>query len=69
MAVARTGIRAFAHAGRTLIEDDVIAFMAERSVATITTLAVTETFARHRFEDLSFLERPAESNDAALVPG
>ncbi len=58
MAVAETGIRGFAHAGTAPIEDDVIAFMAERGVATITTLAVSESFARHRFENLAFLEQP-----------
>ncbi len=56
--IAETGIRAFAHAGFAPMDDDVIAYMAQHGVATITTLAVTESFARHRFDDLSFLEDP-----------
>ncbi len=58
MPAATTGIRAFAHAGSQRTDDDVIAYQAETGVATITTLAVTESFSRRRFDDLSFLEHP-----------
>ncbi len=56
--VVETGIRAFAHVGARPIADSTVAAMAERGVATITTLAVIESFAHRRFEDLSFLDDP-----------
>ena len=53
-----SGIRAFAHAGFAPIADSVVDAMVERDVAVITTVAVIESFARRRFEDLSFLDDP-----------
>lgn len=53
--IAALGIRAFAHlAGRDMSEETVT-LMAGRDVATITTLAVTESFSRRRLADLGFL--------------
>ena len=58
MGTAATGLHALAHAGFAPIEDAVISLMVGSGVATITTLAVTESFSRRRFEDLTFLENP-----------
>jgi len=53
-----SGITAFAHAPGGQLSQRTIALMKERGVHIITTLAVTESFARTRFRDLSFLENP-----------
>jgi imidazolonepropionase-like amidohydrolase len=55
---ARLGIAAFAHLGTTPITDETVAIMRDRHVASITTLAVYESFARRRFADLTFLQQP-----------
>jgi imidazolonepropionase-like amidohydrolase len=63
--VAKTGIAAFAHAGSRPMADEAIKYMAEHQVASITTLAVYESFTRRRFADLRFLEQPLL---AAILP-
>jgi imidazolonepropionase-like amidohydrolase len=59
---ARSGIAAFAHLGTTPVTDETVAIMRERHVASITTLAVYESFARRRFADLTFLQQPLLKN-------
>jgi imidazolonepropionase-like amidohydrolase len=56
--VARTGIAAFAHAGRRPMTDEAIRYLADHGIATITTLAVMEVRTRRRFADLRFLDHP-----------
>ncbi|MGQ0641152.1 MAG: amidohydrolase family protein, partial [Gemmatimonadaceae bacterium] len=53
--VARTGVAAFAHVAATPISDEALAYMKEQSVASITTLAVRESFAARRFADSASL--------------
>lgn len=53
--VARTGIAAFAHLGTAPVTDETLAYMKEHDVATITTIAVRESFARRRFADAATL--------------
>jgi imidazolonepropionase-like amidohydrolase len=55
---ARTGIAAFAHAGRLPMTDDGVRYMAENGTMSTSTLAVYESFARRRFKDMSFLDQP-----------
>jgi imidazolonepropionase-like amidohydrolase len=55
---ARTGIAAFAHAGSQPMTHDGIRYMTENGTMSISTLAVYESFARRRFEDMSFLDQP-----------
>jgi imidazolonepropionase-like amidohydrolase len=56
--VARAGIAAFAHLGTVPVSDETITVMKERGVASLTTLAVYESFARRRFADTSFISQP-----------
>ncbi len=56
--IARAGIRAFAHAGGRPTSPETADSMAVRGMATITTLAVIESFAERRFGDPSFLDSP-----------
>ncbi|MGH6953397.1 MAG: amidohydrolase family protein, partial [Alphaproteobacteria bacterium] len=49
--VARTGIAAFGHLGLAPVTDETLSYMKDHAVATITTLAVRESFARRRFSD------------------
>ena len=58
LADAQTGIAAFAHAGTAPMTDDAVRYMAEHGTASITTLAVYESFARRRFRDMRFLDQP-----------
>ncbi len=58
LADAQTGIAAFAHAATLPMTDETIRYMAEHGTASITTLAVYESFARRRFQDMRFLEQP-----------
>ena len=58
LADAQTGIAAFAHAASLPMTDETIRYMADHGTATITTLAVYESFARRRFKDMSFLDQP-----------
>lgn len=53
--VARTGIRAFAHVATRDMTVDAVAVMVELGVASLTTLAVQESFSRRRLADLGFL--------------
>ena len=53
-----SGITAFAHAPGGPLSERTVALMKERGVHVITTLAVTESFARTRFRDLPFLDDP-----------
>jgi imidazolonepropionase-like amidohydrolase len=55
---AQTGIAAFAHLGTTPVTEEAIALMRDRSIASITTLAVYESFSRRRLSDLEFLRHP-----------
>jgi imidazolonepropionase-like amidohydrolase len=55
---ARTGIRAFAHASASPLTDEAIRVMRERSVATITTLAVQESGTKRRFRDRRLFDEP-----------
>ncbi len=55
---AQRGIAAFAHLGTIPATQETIAAMREGGVATITTLAVEESFSRRRLRDLRFLELP-----------
>ncbi len=55
-AAVRSGVRAFAHTPRRDWNDDEVAAMIGRGTAVITTLAVTESFSRRRFQDLAFLD-------------
>jgi imidazolonepropionase-like amidohydrolase len=56
--VAATGIAAFAHLGTSPVTDETVAMLRERKIASITTLAVYESFARRRLVDLAFLREP-----------
>lgn len=58
LADAQTGIAAFAHAASLPMTDETIRYMADHGTATITTLAVYESFARRRFQDMRFLDQP-----------
>jgi len=58
LADAATGIAAFAHAATLPMTDETIRYMAEHGTASLTTLAVYESFSRRRFKDMSFLEQP-----------
>lgn len=60
--VAQLGIGAFAHLGTVPATDETITVMREKQVATITTLAVEESFSRRRLRDLRFLEEPLVAN-------
>ena len=57
LADAQTGIAAFAHAGRAPMTDEAIRYMADHGTASLTTLAVYESFARRRFKDMRFLDQ------------
>ena len=57
-AAVEAGILARAHAPSGPLSDDEIAAMVEHGTATISTLAVLESFARRRLRDLAFLEHP-----------
>ena len=57
-AAVESGVAARAHAPSGPLSDNEIAAMVERGTATITTLAVIESFARRRLEDLAFLDHP-----------
>ena len=57
-AAVEAGVLARAHAPSGPLNDDEIAAMVERGTASITTLAVLESFARRRLSDLVFLEHP-----------
>lgn len=52
------GITAFAHTPARDMDEAAVALMKEKNVHVITTLAVYESFARRRFDDLSFLDEP-----------
>jgi imidazolonepropionase-like amidohydrolase len=56
--IARTGIAAFAHLGTVPITPETVAYLRDHRIASLTTLAVYESFSRRRFRDLSFLEGP-----------
>ncbi len=58
LADAQTGIAAFAHAGTAPMTDEAIRYMADHGTASLTTLAVYESFARRRFKDMRFLDQP-----------
>jgi imidazolonepropionase-like amidohydrolase len=58
LATAQTGIAAFAHVGGAEASDAAVKYQADHGVATITTLAVRESFARRRFREMSFLDQP-----------
>ncbi len=58
LAEAQTGIAAFAHAATLPMTDETIRYMADHGTASMTTLAVYESFSRRRFKDMSFLEQP-----------
>ncbi|MDX2059631.1 MAG: amidohydrolase family protein [Gemmatimonadales bacterium] len=58
LADAKTGVAAFAHAATLPMTDEAVLYLADHGTATITTLAVYESFARRRFQDLSFLDQP-----------
>lgn len=57
-AAVEAGVLARAHAPSGPLSDDEIAAMVEHGTASITTLAVLESFARRRLGDLAFLEHP-----------
>ena len=57
-AAVEAGVLARAHAPSGPLGDDEIAAMVEHGTATITTLAVLESFARRRLQDLAFLDHP-----------
>ncbi|MDE2784873.1 MAG: amidohydrolase family protein [Gemmatimonadota bacterium] len=57
-AAVEAGVLARAHAPSGPLSDDEIAAMVEHGTATITTLAVLESFARRRLNDLEFLDHP-----------
>jgi imidazolonepropionase-like amidohydrolase len=56
--IARTGIAGFAHLPTRPMPAEDVALLKERGLFVITTLAVTESFARTRFADLSFMGEP-----------
>ncbi len=58
LGTAQTGVAAFAHAGRLPVTDEAIRYMADRGIATISTLAVHESFTRRRFQNRGFLDHP-----------
>ncbi|MDE2981510.1 MAG: amidohydrolase family protein [Gemmatimonadota bacterium] len=57
-AAVEAGVLARAHAPSGPLSDDEIAAMVEHGTASITTLAVLESFARRRLRDLAFLDHP-----------
>ena len=57
-AAVEAGVLARAHAPSGPLSDDEIAAMVEHGTASITTLAVLESFARRRLGDLAFLDHP-----------
>ncbi|MCY3700718.1 MAG: amidohydrolase family protein [Gemmatimonadetes bacterium] len=57
-AAVESGVAALAHAPSIPLSDEEMAAMVERGTATITTLAVLESFARRRLRDLVFLDHP-----------
>lgn len=57
-AAVEAGVLARAHAPSGPLSDDEIAAMVEHGTATITTLAVLESFSRRRLQDLAFLDHP-----------
>jgi len=52
----RQGIAGFAHAPTTVMSDSTIQLAKEKTIFFISTLAVYESFARSRFQDLTFLD-------------
>lgn len=58
LAVAQAGIGIYAHTGTLAMTDEAIRYMAEHHTASITTLAVYESFSRRRFADMNFLQQP-----------
>ena len=58
LGTAQTGIAAFAHTGGAEMTAEAIRYLAEHGTATITTLAVHESFTRRRARDLTFLTQP-----------
>src|SRR5438552_18549885 len=56
--VIRTGIAAFAHVDSPPISDETVRLMRERGVASITTLAMLESFSQRRLDRLAFLSAP-----------
>ena len=55
---ARTGIASFAHAGTRPMTDEAVRYMAEHGTMSLSTLAVYESFARRRFQDMRFVDHP-----------
>jgi imidazolonepropionase-like amidohydrolase len=55
---ATTGIAAFAHLGSVPVTDETVAYMRAHQVTTLTTLAVFESGAGRRLQDLRFLDEP-----------
>jgi hypothetical protein len=62
---ARTGIAALAHLGARRMSDDVVTYMRDHHVASITTLAVMESFSGRRVADPGLLR---DSLFAAIMP-
>lgn len=62
---ARTGIAAFAHLGNRRVTDDVVTYMRDHHVASITTLAVMESFSGRRVADPTLLR---DSLFTAIMP-
>ena len=58
LAVAQTGIAAYAHTGTSPISDETVRYMVEHQTGTITTLAVYESLSRRRFKEMGFLQLP-----------
>jgi imidazolonepropionase-like amidohydrolase len=56
--VAATGIAAFAHLSGRTVTDETVTLMHDKQIASITTLAVIESFSRRRLADLGFLRQP-----------
>ena len=60
--VVATGVAALAHLPSRILEAPTLELLQANDVAVITTLAVKESFAEHRLQDLSFLEHPLIAN-------
>ena len=60
-----SGVAARAHAPSGPFTDEEIAAMVRNGTATITTLAVLESFARRRLQDLAFLDHPLIASTTA----
>ena len=58
LGTAQAGIAAFAHAATRPMTDETVRYLVDHGTMSLTTLAVYESFAKRRFNDLTFLDHP-----------